>query len=196
MQTQWNTHGDFTFLTHEILEEANRNELFDRENFWMDTLRTSGLILFNNARAGAGWNKTTFDNKDQIGKKISSTLKTLAQSLSEDERKIKWGKGKKGIPLTEEHKRKTSIGLKGRKKTEETKRRMSLAQKMNVGNKRESMSRIGKSNIGKTPANANRIIIDEKIYNSGADAMRALGITSRQLHKMVLDGKARKAKTS
>jgi DNA-binding Xre family transcriptional regulator len=58
------------------------------------------------------------------------------------------------------------------------------------------MARIGKSNLGKTPANANTIIIDEKIYNSGADAMRTLGITSRQLHKMVLDGKARKTKTS
>lgn len=110
LQRAWLKYGkeNFKFVVHEELGEFDKNFHFERENFWMDYFRNSGKILFNIARAGGGWGPETFLRKEEIGAKISKSLRLFSATLTQEERNLKFGKGKLGSHHTEEHNRKTS----------------------------------------------------------------------------------------
>lgn len=200
LQHAWTKFGaeEFHFSIIEEIPEYDKEVFYSRENFWMDAKVAEGFELYNHCRTGSGWSNQTLDNKASIADKISNSLKTFASTLTVEQRKEKWGKGKQGKPLSDEHKRKTSIGLKGKQKSDETRKRMSEAQralKAEEQIERQSrMSELGKLRRGKTPSNACVYIIDGVTYPSGAQAMRVTGLTSRQLVNMVKNGNARKEK--
>jgi group I intron endonuclease len=186
LQSAWNKYGaeQFEYSIKEELGEYDKKYFFLRENYWIDLYRESKIPIFNIARAEGGWGPETFLRKNEIGAKISTSLKEHAKSLTQEERNALYGKGKKGIALSEEHKRKTSEGLRGIKKSEETKKRMSLAQQNTNPMRAENMAHIGKQNIGRTPINAIPIIIDGVEYKSCQLASIVLGIPYRQVTKM------------
>jgi len=199
LQRAWNKYGAqmFDFSIIEELGEYDRTLFFERENFHIDTLRQSGRALFNIARAEGGWGPETYLRKDEIAQKISNTLKQRTALMTEEQRKMLYGKGRRGKPLTNEHKKKTGDGLRGKNKSTETRKRMSASQRIEQPGRRERMAKLGKQRIGKMPANAIIINIDGIEYRSGAAAQRALNITARQLQKMVNNGTAtRKEKTT
>jgi group I intron endonuclease len=196
LQRAWEKYGagSFSFVILESIETYSKTEFFERENAHIDALASSGRKLFNIARAAGGWGPQTFERKDEIAAKISASLKNFAASLSEAERKALWGNARRGKPLSEYHKARTSEGLRGKCKSAETRQKMSLAQKKRAPELAIAMKSVGKKNLGKTPSNAVRFVIDGVTYNSGKDAERQLGITSRQLARMDKDGRAQRQK--
>ena len=177
LQHSYNKYGkeSFEFIEFEVLGEYDKDVYFAEENSVMEMLRANGEKLFNIARAEGGWTFATKERKAEIGQKISKTLKDKASKMSEEERKEIFGKGKKDIPLSENRKRELSKYWTGKTKSEETKKRMSDAQKNNPKNE-ENGKRLGKSNIGKTPANALPIEIDGVSYKSIKHAARELNV--------------------
>lgn len=199
LQHAWLKFGEtsFTYIIHEVLGKYNKKFFFERENFWMDTLRAEGKLLFNIARAEGGWGPDTHLRKQEICAKISASLLAHSKSLSAEQRKMIYGKGKKGKPLSEEHKRKTSEGLMGKIKSEETKRKMSDAQKLLSANnpkRAEIMAKIGKGNIGRTPSNAKSIVFRGRQYSSAPACKRETGLTMHQILKEVYGPDYRKEK--
>jgi group I intron endonuclease len=200
LQSAWLKYGEdaFSYTIHEVLGEYDKKFFFERENFWMDTLRAEGKILFNIAQAEGGWGPETFLRKDEITAKISVSLRRHAQSLTLEERKAIYGKGKRGRTLSEEHKRKTSDGLKNRQKSEITKVKMSLAQQ-NLSaevkkQKAANMSEVGKQRKGKTPANAKPIIFRGIQYSSAPACKRETGLSMHQILREVYGPDYRKEK--
>lgn len=199
LQRAWNKYGSsaFHFSIIEELGEYDRTKFFENENFYIDTLRQRGLVLFNIARAEGGWGPETHLRKHEIAQKIRDTLKKRTSSMTEEQRKTVYGKGRRGKPLTDEHKKKTGDGLRGKSKSVETRQRMSVAQKTEQPGRRERMAGLGKQRIGKMPTNAITISVNGTEYPSGKATQRALNITARQLQKMVDNGTAtRKEKTT
>lgn len=197
LQSAWNKYNEqnFDFCILEEILIFDKQYFYQRENFWMDNFVNEDKKIFNLVRAGGGWNNSTYKNLKSISEKISLSLRDKASRMSKEERNKLWGSGRRGKPLSEDHKRKTSEGLKGKLKSKETRIKMSIAQKnANSPFRRKMMSNIGKNNKGKTPVNANKFKVFGIEYNSGAEVMRALNITSRQLHEMVLNGTATKEK--
>lgn len=93
----------------------------------------------------------------------------------------------------EQVKKKISKRMKGVPKPEEVKERMRKAQQDRARSDPSlayNMSSVGRLNIGRTPTNAVQFLVDGRIFPSGKAAERGLGITSRQLAKLVADGKA------
>ena len=186
LQHSFNKYGkeSLTFIKFKTLGEYVKEEYFAEENSVMTQLRESGQKLFNIAKAEGGWTFATHERKAEIKQKISKTLKDNASKMSEEERKEIFGKGKKDVPLSEERKLELSEYWSGKPKSEETKRRMSRAQKTNPKNK-ENGRRLGKSNIGKTPPNVRKVMINGIIFNSLKDAADHFKITSSAIHKRI-----------
>lgn len=192
LQRAWIKYGAdmFEYSIKEELGEYNKTYFFSQENYWIDFYKENKIPIFNIARAEGGWGVETRERREEIGAKISASLKERAKSLSAEERKRIYGKGKKGVALSEKHKRKTSEGLKGKKKSTETRLRMSLARKRIVaGDSKvaDNMSLIGKNNIKRTPINAIPINIDGVNYRSCQHAAIALNIPYRQITKIRKD---------
>lgn len=193
LQHAWKKYGAeaFSYSIHEVLGQYNRKLFFERENYWIEHLRTEGIALFNIARAEGGWGPQTLLRKDEIAKKISSSLKKTMSLLSEEERKQIYGGSKRNKQLSDIHRQRVSNSLIGISKSNETKRRMSEAQRNMVDvSRRNRMREIGRGRKGKTPATAIVYQVDGQIFPSGAAAMRTLGITARQLAKKEKDGTA------
>jgi group I intron endonuclease len=186
LQNAWNKYGSemFEYSIKEELGEYDKKYFFAKENYWIESYRENSFQVFNIAKAEGGWGPETFLRKHEIAKKISTSLKKFNNSLSQEERNALYGKGKKGVALTEEHKQKTSRGLAGKTKSEETKRRMSAAQKKDNFARAANMSKVGQQNIGRTPINAIPIIIDGVEYKSCQHASIILGIPYKQVTKM------------
>lgn len=199
LQHAWLKYGEeaFTYTIKEKLGEYNKKFFFEKENNWIDLLRAEGKVLFNIARAEGGWGPDTFSRKAEICAKISASLLTHTRSLTAEQRKIIYGKGKKGIPLSIEHKRKTAAGLIGKKKSAKTRQVMSLAQhRIAIAHpqKAENMSRIGKQNIGRVPKNAKPIIFRGIEFSSAPACRRETGLTMHQILKEVYGPNYRKEK--
>lgn len=192
LQHAWNKHGSnkFKYTVIEQLGVYNRTIYYERENDWIDTLRFEGVILYNIARAEGGWGPETHLRKGEICAKISASVKI---ALADPVVKQKMINAKKGKPLSDQHKENTSLGLIGIPKSESACRNMRTAQKLWAASNPQvalRMAEIGRRNVGRTPINAVTYTVDDVKYPSGSAALRALGITGRQLTKMVKEGRA------
>lgn len=91
LQRAFNKYGEENFV-FEIIEEFPYSiEIKDREQYWIDELKTKE-IGYNIADASFGDVISNHPNKEEIRKKISKTLLENNAKLSKEERKEKWGK--------------------------------------------------------------------------------------------------------
>ena len=186
MQHSFNKYGKeaFQFIEYLRLGEYNKNEYFSEENKVIEEFRQNGRKLFNIAKAEGGWTYATEKRKHEIAEKISNSLKAANSILSDEERSEKYGKGKKGIPLTDDRRATLSNFWKGKEKSPETKKRMSEAQK-GTAHTKENGRKVGKSNIGKKPPNMRRVMVDGIEFNSLKEAADHFKITSSAIHKRI-----------
>jgi len=193
LQHAWQKYGAeaFSYEITELLGPYDKAFYFAIENEHIDRLRSEGIILFNIARAEGGWGEDTMLRRSEIIEKISAGVKV---ALANPEVKKKMRNAKLGIPRTAEEKRKTSDGLKGITRSAETRAKMAAAQKIMLEDpkRRTAMAEVGKMNVGRTPVNAVQYTVNGITYKSGCAALRQLGITSKQLAKMVKNGTAKR----
>jgi group I intron endonuclease len=125
LQFAWNKYGEENFK-FEILEYCNKNELLEREQFWIDKINSckNGYNLSPNASSQIG-----FKHSEETKKKISSAAKNIS-----DETRAKM----KAHIFSDEHKRKMKIARNKRITSEVTRLRMSEAQK-----KRNQLNLVG-----------------------------------------------------
>ena len=186
LQHSFDKYGQssFEFIQFLDLGEYNKDEYFLAENEIMEEFRSQGKKLFNIAKAEGGWTYATFERKEEIKQRISAALKETNSKLSAEERSAKYGKGKRGIPLSDERKNNLSDFWLGKPKSEETRKRMSEAQK-GLPHLKESGKKVGLSNKGKPAPNIKKVSIDGIIFNSLKEAAEYFGITSSAIHKRI-----------
>lgn len=140
LQCAWNKYGEENF-TFDILEECTKEELDDKEKYWINYYESDNpLYGYNKTKGGS----TEIPN-EEIRKKLSNSLigKPKSEEHKQNMRKPKSeehrnniSKGKKGISMSEEAKQKISdankgkeSAFKGKKHTEESLQKMSNALK-------------------------------------------------------------------
>lgn len=196
LQRSYDKHGkeSFEFI---ILEETEN--LFERELFWIENI---GGILYNIGGIGGGDNLTNHPERENIILRISETLTTKASSMTDKERKEKYGNqedknGMYGRCHTSQSKQKMSNSLKeyykinksksiGRKHSEETKSLLSKKASERTGDKnpfygkthsKETKEKIAKSNRGRIPTNTRRVIADGVSYDSVTECSKVLYVS-------------------
>lgn len=117
----------------EILERCSREELSEREIYWIAKLKPD----YNIAKGGEGGDTFTNNpNKDIIREKIRKIHKGRKNT---QETRRRMSEVRMGIKFTEEHKKNLCIARRKRVTTEETKRRMSKAMKGKINIKKYIM---------------------------------------------------------
>lgn len=192
LQQAWNRFGarSFSFDIVERIGDEKVKYYLAREATYIQSFRGRGVMLFNTKAMGPN---TKHFNQDSINLKIGVAMKYKAMSMSEEDRKRVWGVGRLGRGLSEEHRQKLSTQLRGMRKSVEVRRAMSKGQKESFASSAErklQSAEVGKRNRGRLPSNAIKYVVDGVEYSSGSHAMRALGITSPQLARMVKYGSA------
>lgn len=94
LQRSWNIYGKDCFVFEIVESDIPENMLFLIEQSYIDK-NTNG---YNLGKAGGGDNLTNHPNKKEIIEKRSETQNKHISNLSEQERKIKWGKNGKENP--------------------------------------------------------------------------------------------------
>ncbi len=137
LQRAWDKYGENAFVFSVIEHLSNQCELVEREQFWIDRLRS--------ASAECGYNilQKAFS---RLGKKHSNEAK---KKMSE--RRI--GKGL-NIQLSEEHRKNISESHKGKKHSDETRKRLSEAAAMRPRGpcSEETKRKIGDANRARIPS--------------------------------------------
>jgi len=187
--------------TIEIIEICKRDDLDERERYWINEYNTyvSGL----NSDLGGGTRKgfkhseetkeklrlanTGNKHSDETKKKISEAARNMS-----DETKKKISDGNKGKKISIEHKNKISETNTGRKLTEEQKEKIS---KSNIGNKKmlgkthndETKKKISESKKGVSNILKKIKIIcvtTGEIYESATDAAKILNIGQQSISRV------------
>ena len=179
LQRAWNKYSSDSFKL-EILEECNIDNLFIYEQKWIDKLKPE----YNLGSVGGGDNISNHPNLDEIKKKHSKNLSIYLSKLSQkeydtwtkkygsDNPNWKGGSSKaKCVDCNTEiypyHKRCAKCSklgqnnpFYGKKHSDKTKQKISNRNK------------------GKKPINTRKIEIDGVMYESQADAAKALGVSN------------------
>jgi predicted GIY-YIG superfamily endonuclease len=138
-------------LAFSIAELCEKNELLEREQFYIDLLKPSFNICPIAGSAMTG-RKHSEQTKAKLSKLAMGHKRCVGRVLSEESRK-KMVESLSGRTLSEEHKSKISLGLKGNKnggglkgraRSEETKRKISQSK---TGVKRDPFSDEWRTNI-------------------------------------------------
>ena len=106
LQASYNKYGESNF-EYEILEFCDLENLYEREQYYLDTLRPEFNIL---TIAGSNLG---FKHSNEVKRKISSKLTGISKT---EEHKRHIQDSQKGRVFTEEHKKKLSEAAKHRKK--------------------------------------------------------------------------------
>lgn len=205
LQSSFNKYGEDSFV-FETLEECDVDNLFDREQFYIDSLDACS-VGFNIGRSSCGGdNISNNPNKNDIVKRIKNKILENLSNMSEEERKLRWSKpgdknpnyGKRWSDQMRKdasdrnkgrdpiNKGKTNSDLLGHEKSVEISTKLSEYASKRVGEKNpffgkshtdESKDKIRKSRIGRYHGDQNiKIIIDGTLYNSYSEASRILEI--------------------
>lgn len=181
LQRSWNKYGreNFAFEILKEMPDANETELFSEETKLTLELKPH----YNIGAVGGGDNITNNPNRDDIIRKITDGLHTKIKTLTEEERKERWGRSGDTNPnwqggiskyycvdcnveISYRHERCIDCSKKGKnnpfygkKHSEESKRKSSLKMK------------------GRMPSNTNPIVLNGVSYTSQADAARKLNVS-------------------
>lgn len=139
LQRAWNCHGEQSFI-FTVLEECDKTVLFEREQYWLDTLQPFDSKGYNTSRKAAapvGGHKHTPISRAKIGAANRGKKRT-------PEMRAHMSKVKRGIKRDPEAVRKSADALRGRKQTPE---HIAKVVAVHLGSKRspETCRRIGDS---------------------------------------------------
>lgn len=194
LQRAWDKYGEDNFI-FEPLVLCSEDESLILEQYVLDNYKTD---LYNVMKYSTGGDTISYHpNREQIRAKISNTLKEINSKLTFEERVKKYAhigpnNGRYGKPVSDhvrEAVRKHSLGnqyAKGVKRTPEHRALLSKLAKQRTGVKNpfygkkhteETRRKLSEKQKGKKPANSRKIKIDNVIYESQADAARALNVS-------------------
>ncbi|ADI96468.1 putative homing endonuclease GIY-YIG family [Acinetobacter phage Ac42] len=196
LQRSFNKYGEKVFIT-EIIEEIEYEKelIIERENFWMSKL-DSKKNGYNIADASFGDVLSTHPNRNEIIKKISSTINKSISLMTSEERKEKWGLpgylngmyGKTHLDSTKKilsELNKGNSNSKGRVMSEDQREKLSILASKRTGDLNpfygkthsdESKNKMAESRKGKPAANAMRVVVDGIEYQNRHVAETATGI--------------------
>lgn len=179
LQRSWNKHGEQTFA-FEILKEMDHpteEQLFTEELDHINRL----LPQYNVGGVSGGDNITKNPNRDDIIKRMTTTLRAQVANMSENERKLRWGRPMEKNPNWKGGQTFCDCGnrIDSKSKTcSECQNRYgdnnSFYGKHHTEKYKQTASKRMK---GKLPTNTNPIILDGISYVSQADAARKLGVS-------------------
>jgi group I intron endonuclease len=186
LQYSWNKYGKSNFL-FEIIETCLPEELFFKEGYWINELKTLNKNFGYNIEIvdpNLGKKVCSDETKDKISKSLSGRIPWNIGIKPSQETREKMSKSSKGRIFSEEHRKNLSIsgknrivseetrkkisnskigissGLKGKKHTEETKLKISNAlkgKKMTI----DAREKLSKSLKGKNTWKKNSILSEE-----------------------------------
>lgn len=171
MQRAYNRDGieAFSFNCVQTLEEYDKEVLFDLEDEYISAYVAKDLA-YNIAMARGGRKYATIEEKEKASENYRRAQLSYIDSLTPEEIKEIYGKGKLGKPLSESRKKHLSDFWKGKPKSEETKQRMRHSQSNPSpefdAKRRQTCAKTGKSNIGKIPKNAVQIVFNGELFQS------------------------------
>lgn len=199
LQRVFNKYGIDTFKFEIIHKCENKDEAKNIELEYLEDLSIRNELYnlhFNNS---GGDLLSSHPNKEEIIKKISATMKLKNSKLTKEERSKKYGKpGKKngmyGKTHTKEARLKISIANKnnkysvGRKASLETRKKLSKIQSVLQKGKKnsffgrkhslETKQKMREKKLGNLPTNSRKVKIEDKIFNSLAEASRHYNVCS------------------
>lgn len=127
LQNAYSLYGKDSFAI-EVLESCQKENLTEREQFWMDSYRQSNG-LYNLAPAAGS--PLGYKHNDEMRRKVSQSLignkRTLGKKHS-DETKLKMSTTRKGRQISDLVKRKISKALTGKKASENGREKMKIAK--------------------------------------------------------------------
>lgn len=196
LQNSYNKYGLDSFTFEIIHKFDNVEKSKEKELEYLQNLEIRKELYNLNYNNDGGDMLSHHPNKKEIIEKISETLKENNSKLTKEELKDKYGlngekNGMFGKTHTKEARKffsnlhkgnKYSLGLK---RSEETRKKISEIAKQRIGEKNpffgkvhseETRKKISEKNLGKKPKNMIKIIVDDIIYNSIAEAGRQLGL--------------------
>lgn len=195
LQVAYNNGDKFSlsFATCESRESA-----FTFEQMLITKHEEEGNLLNVGRHSRGGDNLTRHHERDRIIEQRTESQQLMFDNMTADERKVKYGRsgilnGMYGRTHTEEVRKANSLlhtgnsHRTGKKASAETKARMSEIASQRLGEKNsffgkthsdETKRRIAEARKGSKPVNTNRVEIDGVIYQSQADAAKALGVAT------------------
>lgn len=165
LQKSFNKHGleNFNFEVIEIVD--SRENLINREQYWIDILDATNKKIAYNLAPNAG-SMLGFKHTEKTKAKISKNRKGIKIPQEAMDRSAQ---NRRGLKISEERKRKISEVHKGKAVSEETRTKLSKALKGRKGEPRseETKMKISKANKGRTTMPkgenvANATITDEQ----------------------------------
>lgn len=191
LQAVYNKHSieDLYFY---ILERCSPDQVKNLEQTYLDSVDFSKT--FNICKSSTfGDVITSHPRRNEIIQQIKSTLNSMYANMSDEEKKIKYGRSlyrngnwKSGVMTT-----KTTCEC-GNFKSYSAKKCNSCYEKSGIKNpfygknhSKEMKEKLRKANTGKRPVNAKKVIINGKVYNSASEAARDLGcVTATILNRI------------
>lgn len=128
LQRAWNKHGKENFTFH-ILEYCDKENLIEREQFWLDKLKPFDPNIGYNILAIAG-SRLGAKHSDETRAKLSIARR---KRIIKDETRLKISKAHTNRVMTDIHRERLSNAAKGKPKSEAHKEGMRISRK----NKRE-----------------------------------------------------------
>lgn len=189
IEEDWN----FEVLSeHDTEQEAKKAE----ETLIKQNIR-SRLCLNVGRHACGGDNITRHPHKKEIISKRTQTQIKNMEAMSEEERKLKWGKSGKENPMygkkhTAQSKKAVSDANKGCsrnkgiKRSESTKKKLSEIASKRVGEKnpfygkkhsQQTIEKISAAKKGSKPTNMRKVLIEKNIYESVRHAAKEIGVS-------------------
>jgi len=185
-------------ISVELFACDDREHAYAVEEALIDYHYTEGNLLNIGKQSRGGDNLSNNPRKARIVEQIANALRERNRSMSPEERKRKFGRpgilnGMYGRTHTSEVKKTLSETHKGNtyclgyKHGPEMRRKISILAKKRIGNKNsfygknhseETKRKLSIAKRGRKPTNANKIEIDGVLYESQADAAKALGVSS------------------
>jgi group I intron endonuclease len=123
-------HGVAAF-TFSVLEECKREELNERESWWISTLGTLSPAGYNMTSGGGQGMTVSSETKKKMSeaKKGNTNSKGKSPSAETRENLREYWKGRKRGPRSAEAREKISVSLSGHTHSDETREKMSAAKK-------------------------------------------------------------------
>ena len=204
LQRAWNKYGEDNFEFIIYKECSTEEESQDLEQYFIDNYKDVIYNVSNNARLG-GDLLTDNPNRDKIIKKRTITRQKKYDSMTKEEKILIYGKfGEKnpmyGKKRSKELKEKISKAHKGipnyiknktykeyfgEEKASEIKKKMIENRRSYEGENnpfygkthtKETLEYLREINLGKKPPNMKKVIINDVIYESVAEASRQLNV--------------------
>lgn len=192
LQRAWNKYGEENFSFEIVHECATEEEARELEQHYLDTEYS---VLYNTSKLSSGGDLISYHPlRDEIVAKMTKSVKERYASMTDEERKEKYGTyGMQGKRHTLASRKKMSESSKGNQNAKGAKRSLEQRAKLSkiaserVGERNpfygrhhseESKKLIAEKNKGKLPPNTKRVEIDGKTYASATKAAKELGIAT------------------